>query len=123
FLQKYADSFLGNRLERQWVAALAAEGRWADVLRYHRPQNTNATLSCHALRAQLETGDKSGLPAVEPLWNVNYSQPNDCDPVFEAWLAEGFLSPEIAWQRFSKTMQIRQLSLARYISRLMPERE
>lgn len=123
FLQKYADSFLGNRLERQWVAALAAEGRWADVLRYHRPQNTNATLSCHALRAQLETGDKTGLPAVEPLWNVNYSQPNDCDPVFEAWLAEGFLSPEIAWQRFSKTMQIRQLSLARYISRLMPERE
>lgn len=123
FLQRYPDSYLGNRLEREWVAALASQARWADVLRYHRTQNTTATLSCHALRAQLETGDKSGLDAVEPLWNVNYSQPNDCDPVFEAWLAEGFLSPAIAWQRFSKIMQVRQPGLARYVSRLMPERE
>ncbi|MDO8907243.1 MAG: transglycosylase SLT domain-containing protein [Pseudohongiella sp.] len=123
FLQRYPDSLLGNRLEREWVAALAEQSRWADVLRYYRPQNTNATLTCHALRARIEIGDKSGLEAVEPLWNVNYSQPNDCDPVFEAWRAEGFLSPDIAWQRFSKTMQVRQLSLARYISRLMPERE
>lgn len=123
FLQRYTDSYLGNRLEREWVSALAAQSRWPEILRYHRTQNTTATLTCHALRAQLETGDKSGLEAVEPLWNVNYSQPNDCDPVFEAWLAEGFLSPDIAWQRFSKTMQVRQLGLARYISRLMPERE
>lgn len=123
FLQRHRDSYLGNRLEREWVAALAAQSRWADVLRYHRTENTTTTLSCNAFRAQLETGDKSRLAAVEPLWNVNYSQPNDCDPVFEAWLAEGFLSPEIAWQRFSKIMQVRQLGLARYVARLMPERE
>lgn len=123
FLDSQRDSFLGNRLEREWVSALAAQQRWSEVLRYHRPQNTTTTLTCHALRAQLETGDKSGLSAVEPLWNVDYSQPNDCDPVFEAWLAEGFLSPEIAWQRFSKIMQVRQTSLARYVARLMPERE
>jgi soluble lytic murein transglycosylase len=123
FLQLNRDSFLGNRLEREWVSALAAQARWTDVLHYHRVQNTTATLTCHALRAQLEVGDQSGLVSVEPLWNVSYSQPNDCDPVFEAWLAEGFLSPQIAWQRFSKTMEEQQLGLARYISRLMPERE
>ena len=123
FLQANRDSVLGNRLERDWVAALAANGRWNGVLRYHRPQNTTATLSCHALRARLETGQADALEAVEPLWNVSYSQPNDCDPVFEAWLAQGFLSPEIAWQRFSKIMQVRQPGLARYVSRLMPERE
>jgi soluble lytic murein transglycosylase len=60
---------------------------------------------------------------VAPLWNVDYSQPNDCDPVFEAWLAQGFLQPDIAWQRFTKTLQSRQMGLARYVSRLMPERE
>lgn len=123
FLAQYRDSYLGNRLEREWVSALAAQNRWHEVLHYHRPGNTTTALTCQRLRAQLETGDRSALDVVEPLWNVNFSQPNDCDPVFEAWLAQDFLSAEIAWQRFSKIMQVRQLALARYVSRLLPERE
>jgi len=60
---------------------------------------------------------------VESLWNVSFSQANECDPVFEAWLAQDLLTPAIAWDRFSKLIQARQLNLARYVSRLMPERE
>lgn len=123
FLTRHRDSFLGNRLEREWVAALADQGRWSDVARYHRAENTNTTLTCRALRAQIELGNTAALVDVAPLWNVDFSQPNDCDPVFEAWLAQGFLQPDIAWQRFTKTLQSRQMGLARYVSRLMPERE
>ncbi|MDO9475767.1 MAG: transglycosylase SLT domain-containing protein [Pseudohongiella sp.] len=123
FLVRHRDSYLGNRLEREWVSALADHTRWSDVARYHRMENTNTTLTCRALRAQLELGNTAALVDVAPLWNVDYSQPNDCDPVFEAWLAQGFLEPGIAWQRFTKTLQSRQLGLARYVSRLMPERE
>lgn len=123
FLSRHRDSFLGNRLEREWVSALADQRRWSDVARYHRAENTNTTLTCRALRAQLELGNTAALVDVAPLWNVDYSQPNECDPVFEAWLAQGFLQPDIAWQRFTKTLQSRQMGLARYVSRLMPERE
>ena len=123
FLSRHRDSFLGNRLEREWVSALADQGRWSDVARYHRAENTNTTLTCRALRAQIELGNTAALVDVAPLWNVDYSQPNDCDPVFETWLAQGFLEPDIAWQRFTKTLQSRQMGLARYVSRLMPERE
>lgn len=123
FLSRHRDTYLGNRLEREWVTALADQRRWSEVVRYHRMENTTTTLTCRALRAQLELGNTAALMDVAPLWNVDYSQPNDCDPVFEAWLAQGFLEPGIAWQRFTKTLQSRQLGLARYVSRLMPARE
>src|SRR5690606_6956839 len=123
FLQRNRNSWIGDRLEREWLTALAAQSRWSDLRRYHRMENSTTVLTCHALRAALNEGDESAFAAVETLWNVNFSQPNECDPVFEAWLANDLLSPAVAWQRFTKLMQARQHNLARYVSRMMPERE
>lgn len=123
FLARNQDTYLGDRLEREWVAALARENRGTDLLRYHNPANTTTELTCRAMQANLELGDYTTLADADRLWNVAISQPNDCDPVFEAWMAEGFLTPDIAWQRFSKTLQAGNSNLARYISTLMPTRE
>lgn len=123
FLESYAGSFLAERLLREWVSQLARQQRWGDVVRYHNPANTTIILSCHALRARIETGDQSAFADVATLWNVGRSQPNECDPVFEAWIAQNYLTTDIAWQRFSKALQGGQRGLARYISRLMPSQE
>lgn len=123
FLAQNRDTYLGDRLEREWVSALARENRGADLLRYHNPDNTTTQLTCHAMNANLALGDYTTLADADRLWNVAVSQPNDCDPVFAAWMAEGFLTPAIAWERFSKTLQAGHLGLARYISTLMPARE
>ncbi len=123
FLAQNRDTYLGDRLEREWVAALARENRGTELLRYHNPANTTTELTCRAMQANLELGDYTTLADADRLWNVSVSQPNDCDPVFEAWMAEGFLTPDIAWQRFSKTLQAGNSNLARYISTLMPARE
>ena len=123
FLTRNAGTYLGQRLEREWVLALAEQARWSDVLDHHNKANTNTELTCHALRARLETGDTSALQEVAPLWNVSVSQPNVCDPVFETWIAAGYPTPGIAWQRFEKTLKADQDSLANYIARQMPARE
>ncbi len=123
FLQQNQNSYLGDRLEREWVSALARENRGADLVRYHNPANTTTRLTCRAMHANLELGDYTTLADADRLWNVSVSQPNDCDPVFEAWMEEGFLTPDIAWQRFSKTLQAGHRRLASYISTLMPARE
>lgn len=123
FLNSYRDSYLGQRLERQWVLELAEQERWDDVLRYHDPANSFTTQSCHALRARLETGDMAALDEVAALWNVSRSQPNECDPVFEQWMAHERLTPELAWDRFGKTLRAGRRHLARYVSSLMPPRE
>jgi soluble lytic murein transglycosylase len=123
FLDQYRSTYLGNKLEQEWVALLAGQKRWADVVHYHNPLNTNAELTCNSLRARLETGDNTFHDEVGKLWNVATSQPNACDPVFDAWIAAGKLTPDIAWQRFSKTLRARQHALARFVAKLMPPRE
>lgn len=123
FLSQNRDTYLGDRLEREWVAALARENRGADLVRYHNPANTTTQLTCRAMHANLELGDYTTLADADRLWNVAVSQPNDCDPVFDTWMAEGFLTPDIAWQRFSKTLQAGNRRLASYITTLMPSRE
>lgn len=120
FLGQNSDTYLGLRLERSWVRELALQERWQDVQRYHNPRNTNTELTCYALHARLLAGDTSALNEVAELWNVSQSQVNNCDPVFEAWIADGRLSPEITWQRFSKTIRAGRNSLAQYVSTLMP---
>lgn len=119
FLQDYPGSYLAEKLERQWVEKLAEQRRWEDVLTYYNPDNSSTELECFALRARLNTGDQSALDEVGELWNVDRSQPKACDPLFAAWMDAERLTDDIAWQRFAKTMEARQRSLARYISKQM----
>lgn len=119
FLAAYPNSYLADKLERQWIDKLAQARRWEDVLQYYRADNSSTELDCHYQRARLNTGDKTAYSDIAPLWNVGKSQPKACDPVFAAWQQAGHLSDDIAWQRFKKTMDSRQRSLARYISRQM----
>lgn len=123
FLQKHAGTYLAGRLEREWVATLAQQERWAEVVRFHNPRNTTVELSCQALQARLANGDQSALNDVAALWNVARSQPDVCNPVFDAWIAAGLLTPDIAWQRFSSAVKSRQTALARFIARDLPPRE
>lgn len=123
FLSQDPDSWLARRLEREWLDVLAGQDRWDEFLQVHRPDNSTVTLSCQALEARLAAGDTSALDAVAELWNVSRSQPNICDPVFARWMDAERLTPEIAWQRFERSLQARQTRLARYISTLMPARE
>ena len=123
FLSAYPRTYMADRLERTWVALLAIERRWADVLRYYSPNNSTTTLSCYALEARLREGDQSAMAEVATLWNVARSQPNACDPLFEIWLSAGGLAPEIAWQRFRKTLDAGNNPLASYVARIMPARE
>lgn len=123
FLKDYPNTYLGARLERTWVILLAQQKRWADVVRYYRPENSTTTLRCYALEARLHEGDQSAMAEVDSLWNVASSQPNACDPLFETWLAADGLTAEIAWQRFSKSIRAGQNALASYVAKLMPARE
>lgn len=123
FLEHHGGTYLGQRLRRAWVAQLARQEQWEDVVEYHDPANTYTTLSCHALHARLQTGDETALDEVRPLWDVGRSQPNECDPVFDAWMDAGHLTPEVAWSRFGRSLRAGQRGLARYVAGLMPERE
>lgn len=122
FIQGQADSYLAHQLQRQWLHTLARQARWPQFLADYPAKMRDTELQCYALRARLQQEDQTALDEVEPLWNVGRSQPNACDPVFDRWMADGRLTPAIAWERHTKAVKARAYSLANYVARQMPER-
>ncbi|WP_339866908.1 transglycosylase SLT domain-containing protein [Pseudohongiella nitratireducens] len=120
FLADYQPSYLAARLERQWVATLAELDQEQALIRYFNPDNSYTQLTCQALLARHNQGDASVLDQAPALWNVARSQPNECDPLFDAWMDADGLTPELIWERFEKNMQAGNRNLASYISTLMP---
>ena len=49
--------------------------------------------------------------------------PKACDPVFDAWQKAGKLSQSLVWKRIELAMQKRNIGLAKYLGRLLPEKE
>lgn len=131
FLDAQAGSYLGDQLARHWLLTLAEQKRWHEYRSYYRSLADSVSrvpgryteLDCQYLWSRISTGDDSAYGEVASLWNVGRSQPNDCDPLFEAWIDAGYLTPEIAWQRFSKAMDANNRRLARYLASIMPDAE
>ena len=133
FLESEQGSYLAYQLRRQWLHSLArqaisAQGAkrqaaWRDYLGFYQESLNDTELQCRALQARLALDDGKALDEVPPLWNVSHSQPEACDPVFDRWLAEDRLTPEIAWQRHQKALEARKRALAAYIGRQMDKNQ
>ncbi len=121
FLDAYGDGPLARLLRNSYLDHLAKEKRWQAFLRfaaYEGPLSTE--LTCFHKQALLETGQRErALADVESIWLHGRSQPNACDPVFNAWRADGRLSTELAWQRLELAMEADQTGLARYLRRYL----
>jgi len=133
FLDSEQGSYLAYQLRRQWLHSLARQATstqgperqesWRAYLDFYRPSLDDTELQCRALQARLALGDDSAWDQVPNLWNVDYSQPEACDPIFDRWLAEGRLTPEIAWERHKKALKARKRALAAYIERQMDKNQ
>lgn len=123
FLDRWGDTPPGRRLHVRWLTQLARDEDWG-TYRQHYQEGLGTTLTCHHHTALLKTGQRErALEGVEALWLVGRSQPDACDPVFDAWRDAGRLTPRLAWDRFSLAMQAGQTGLARYLRRYMPEED
>lgn len=120
FLKENNETYLGDQLYRRWLTTLADKKRWHDFQAYYDQYGANtSTIECHYLWARLQTGDRESLTDVEKLWNVGKSQPDECDPLFRAWIADGHLTENILWQRHGKALKNRERALAYYLIKLM----
>ncbi|AFU97453.1 transglycosylase SLT domain-containing protein [Simiduia agarivorans] len=121
FLDQHRNTYLGDRLQRQWLSLLAARKRWHEYQSYFDPARADTAQTCTWLMARLNTGEEAALAEVEPLWNVGRSQPKVCDPLFKQWQASVHYTPALAWSRAVKAIESRNRSLARFIGKYAPE--
>jgi len=120
FLQTYADTPLAPRIRRAWLDRLARTDRWEAYATFYVPDDSTER-RCHHLHALIRSGQGwQAFSQVDALWLTGGSQPEACDPVFEAWREAGQLDLELIWQRITLAMERGNSALARYLGRFLP---
>ena len=127
FLNANASLGFTNGLRLSWARSMAARGEWArylSVYETHLAAREDTSLDCFALRARLALGPDDALADdALPYWLSAFSQPKECDPVFEYLEESGALTPERRRARIDLALEAGQLRLARYLARPLPATE
>jgi len=119
FLEDYQNTWLADRLLKNWLEALASKGRWQEFESYYQPEAVDTDLKCLYLTAKKRNGDPTALASVANIWNQGSSQPKRCDSLFAMWLRSDYFTTDIAWSRYVKAIDARKLALAKYVRGLL----
>lgn len=120
FVSQYADTPLARQLTTNWLYSLGKRGKWqllVDAYTESGRTKENACLYAYGLYRVGNTEDAMSL--AEDLWLVPYSQPDECDPIFKAWRDQGYMTADIAWQRYELAIVQNEITLANYLERFL----
>ncbi len=125
FLERYGNLKPARELRYRYTLALAGQQRWDAFLplydRYYRQLGV-AQLDCLALRAEFDELTPSvAMARARELWLVGHSQHKACDPLFARLNARGMLDEALYRERFALAVEARELAIARYLARSLPE--
>lgn len=122
FLDKYPNSPMAHQLQDSWLNQLAATKNWQGFLAAYQPNN-NVGLQCNYLYALQQTGKAAeAAPQITPIWLNGESQPDNCNPVFDAWLATAPDKNALIWKRFQLALSKYNFGLANFLSdKMMPQ--
>jgi soluble lytic murein transglycosylase len=118
FLRASEDTPLPNRFLTVYLRRAGKERRWDDFLALMPKEPNSVDLKCYYFRARLAAGDRAtAWKGAAELWDYGRSRPDECDPLFEAWMRSGELTDGIVWARMLKAFEARQRSLMQYVAR------
>ncbi len=126
FLERYAGMPLADRLRSEWLKSLGKHGAWALFATESPPRVAeDVELACYAAQFQLQRKREGDNPALEVrrFWFSGQEQPESCQPLFAALLAQGALSPRDVWARFRLAHEARNFRLAARIASELPASE
>jgi len=117
FLQRHADFPFTYHARGVWLNELARRGDWKNYLAFFDDRE-NTRLKCLAFQARIKFGQLEHLDdEIGRIWLRGYSQPAQCDPVFEYYLDQVENPQEAIWLRIEKAFKARRPGLARYLGR------
>ena len=126
FLERYADMPLADRLRGEWLKSLGRRGAWElFAAEYPARVAEDVELSCYAAQLQLQRKRDGDNPALEvrQLWFSGHEQPEACQPLFGALLAQGALSARDVWARFRLAHEAGNFRFAARIAGELPPSE
>ncbi len=123
FRERFAETPFAARLRHAWLRRLAEDKRWDEYLEtYQRDGGTR--YECLYRQALLHTGrPQAAIAGMNRLWLTGRSLPPSCDPLLDAWRAQGHLNSDLVWQRIRLALEAGQRGLTRYLRRFLPADE
>lgn len=121
FIRAHLDSYLGDRMLRQYLNVLASQAQWADLQYWYNPSIRSVALKCRWIEARYRLGDTSSLNDIAAIWVSPKSLPEQCDTVFTAWKSSEYYSDTYAWSRFMSAVDESNRGLARYLASSLPK--
>jgi soluble lytic murein transglycosylase len=120
FISQYQDTPLANQLRQKWLRNFAKNNKWETFLKHYQEQSASSKNRCYQAYALYRTGKiEAAFSIANKLWLVNYSQPDACDSIFKVWKDAGRLTRDIAWERFTLSLNANKVSLASYLQRFL----
>jgi soluble lytic murein transglycosylase len=117
FLNRYADTFLANKLRNIWLKELARRQEWdsyrIEYAALTKPDNEQV---CNFIKAELAQNEVRALFNQTALWFSAKAQPDACNAVFDAMFNAGILTEEHAWQRVRLALAIGRVDFAGQIA-------
>jgi soluble lytic murein transglycosylase len=122
FFRRFSDYPFVYHARGKWLSVLARRGDWENYLAFFDGRE-NTRLRCLSFQARLKLGRLEGLnDEIAKVWLHGYSQPSQCDPAFEHYLASHEAPEKVIWLRIEKAFKARRPNLARYLGKkLQPE--
>ncbi|MDB6096209.1 MAG: hypothetical protein JWM09_487 [Francisellaceae bacterium] len=123
FMNRYSDTPLHEQLRKLWLNTKAKQEKWEDYLHAYVPSEDTG-MQCQYLWAKLNVyHNKAVLTKVEPLWLQGKSLPKVCDPLFNAWQENGYLTRALVWQRVKLAIQADNSLVAKRLSKYLKRSE
>lgn len=126
-VKKYLTTYHGSRyaqlLRNKWLYRLGQKKYWGALIKQYR-STSDVAIKCYYYRAKHARGSRqTALSAAKKLWEVGHSQPDNCEPLFEALKSSALFTPDLIWRRFQASLKKNNLRLASYIKGLMNEKD
>lgn len=120
FIARAENTPLARRARGKMLEGLALSGAWRDFLRIAGQEPNSEGLRCYYYRAKLATGERQqAWQGAEKLWLSAKAIDSACDPLFEAWAAQGGRTQDQIWARLLLANSAKEDGLARYLSRIL----
>jgi soluble lytic murein transglycosylase len=123
FLERHRGQAVAGTFRAAWLGELAKREDWPAFRAAWQPGTGSAALACNELEARLRTGaaDAKWTADVQALWrNAGRSQPDACDPVFDALAARGGMDDALRWARIDAAIAEGQPGVVRTAARGLP---
>ncbi|WP_163576984.1 transglycosylase SLT domain-containing protein [Halomonas faecis] len=122
FIERYADSPLGEWLRGQAIARYGAAGRFRFLRQVAdgEPQGTHRR--CYYYTALLDVDPETAAEGGRALWHTGSSQPEACDTLFDTLRTRGEIGNQEIWERQALAWQQGESGLVRYLGRLLGSR-